>query len=94
VAAGNPHPRGRYINPGVTYEVVAYGGCERKRSIERRFIAIVALIWVMLSAILPLVNRPDVHVLGIPLLWFWVLLWVFVVPVVLSVAYYVLEVAP
>jgi hypothetical protein len=70
------------------------GVAERRRSIERRFMAIVALIWVMLSAVLPLVNRPDVHVFGIPLLWFWVLLWVFVVPVVLSVAYYVLEVAP
>jgi hypothetical protein len=70
------------------------GVAERKRSIERKFMAIVALIWVMLSAVLPLVNRPDAHVFGIPLLWFWVLLWVFVVPVVLSVAYYVLEVAP
>jgi len=67
---------------------------ERKRRIERMFMAIAALIWVMLSAALPLVNRPDAHVLGIPLLWFWVLMWVFVVPIVLSVAYYLLEVAP
>ena len=67
---------------------------ERKRKTERVFMVVAALIWVMLSAVLPLVNRPDVHVLGIPLLWFWVLMWVFVVPVVLSIAYYVLEVTP
>jgi len=67
---------------------------EEKRKVERMFMAIAALIWAMLSAVLPLMNRPDVHVFGIPLLWFWVLLWVFVVPVVLSIAYYVLEVAP
>jgi len=67
---------------------------EGKRKVEKMFMAIATLIWVMLSAVLPLVNRPDVYVFGIPLLWFWVLLWVFVVPVVLSIAYYVLEVAP
>jgi hypothetical protein len=61
---------------------------------EKKFMVVAALIWLMLSAVLPVVNRPDVHVLGIPLLWFWVLVWVFIVPVFLSVAYYVLEVAP
>jgi len=61
---------------------------------EKKFMVVAALIWLMLSAALPVVNRPDVHVLGIPLLWFWVLVWVFIVPVFLSVAYYVLEVAP
>jgi hypothetical protein len=61
---------------------------------EKKFMVVTALIWLMLSAALPVVNRPDVHVLGIPLLWFWVLVWVFIVPVFLSVAYYVLEVAP
>lgn len=64
-----------------------------KRKAERAFIAATALVWIMLSAALPLVNRADVHVFGIPILWFWVLLWVFIVPVLLSVAYYVLEVA-
>ena len=59
---------------------------------ERAFMAIVAVIWIMLSLGLVFANRPDVHVAGIPLLWFWVLLWVIVVPVVLSIAYYVLEV--
>jgi hypothetical protein len=47
---------------------------ERKRRVERVFMDIVALVWVMPSAILPLVNRPDVHVLEIPLLWLWVML--------------------
>jgi len=61
---------------------------------EKKFMVVAALIWLMLSAALPVVNRPDVHVLGIPLLWFWVLVWVFIVPVFLSVAYYVLVVAP
>jgi hypothetical protein len=46
----------------------------------------------MLTAVLPAVNRYDIKVLGIPLLWFWVLLWVFIVPVFLSIAYYMLEV--
>ncbi len=64
-----------------------------KKKLERVFMVVVAVIWLMLSVALPLVNRPGVHVLGIPLLWFWTLLWVFVVPVVLSLAYYFLEVA-
>ncbi|MEM3806129.1 MAG: hypothetical protein QXV08_08750 [Desulfurococcus sp.] len=64
----------------------------RKTATEKRFMIATAVIWFMLSAMLPVVNRPDVHVLGIPLLWFWVLLWVFTVPVLLSIAYYVLEV--
>lgn len=66
---------------------------ERKKKTERVFMAAAALIWIMLSVALPLVNRAEVHVFGIPILWFWVLLWVFIVPVLLSVAYYVLEVA-
>lgn len=61
---------------------------------ERKFMIAAAAVWFMLSIVLPLVNRPDVHVLGIPLLWFWVLLWVFIVPILLTIAYYVLEVRP
>ncbi|MEM1650300.1 MAG: hypothetical protein QXY48_05465 [Sulfolobales archaeon] len=66
----------------------------RKTATERRFIAVAAVIWFMLSVVLPVVNRPDVHVVGIPLLWFWVLVWVFAVPILLTIAYYVLEVRP
>lgn len=65
-----------------------------KTATERKFIAAAAVIWFMLSVILPVVNRPDVHVVGIPLLWFWVLIWVFAVPILLTIAYYVLEVRP
>jgi len=52
---------------------------------------IAAIIWIMLSAALPFVNTASIYVFGIPLLWFWVLLWVFVVPIVLTIAYMVLE---
>ncbi|MCI4437263.1 MAG: hypothetical protein JHC33_10700 [Ignisphaera sp.] len=65
---------------------------DRKRSLERKFMVGTAIIWFMLTAVLPAVNRYDIKVLGIPLLWFWVLLWVFIVPVFLSIAYYMLEV--
>lgn len=59
---------------------------------ERVFMAAAAVVWLMLTAFLPLVNNPGARVAGIPLLWFWVLVWVWVVPVLLSVAYYFLEV--
>lgn len=64
----------------------------RKAFTERKFMIAAAVVWLMLSAVLPVVNRPDVHVAGIPLLWFWVLVWVFIVPILLTTAYYVLEV--
>jgi len=62
-----------------------------RRKAERIFMYIAAIIWIMLSAALPFVNTASIYVFGIPLLWFWVLLWVFVVPIVLTIAYIVLE---
>ncbi len=59
---------------------------------ERIFMLLAAVVWIMLTAFLPLVNNPGVRVAGIPILWFWVFVWVWIVPVLLSVAYYVLEV--
>jgi len=64
---------------------------QNKRRLERTFMYITAIIWIMLSIALPLVNTASIYVFDIPLLWFWVMLWVFVVPIVLSVAYVLLE---
>jgi len=66
----------------------------RKTVTERKFMVATAVVWFMLSIVLPIINRPNVHIAGIPLLWFWVLIWVFVVPVLLTLAYYMLEVKP
>ncbi|MGB9730183.1 MAG: DUF3311 domain-containing protein [Thermoprotei archaeon] len=62
-----------------------------KVGLERKFMIVVAVIWIMLLAVLPLVNTASVQVFGIPLLWFWVLMWVIIVPIVLSIAYIMLE---
>jgi|GEM_PF-949937 len=62
-----------------------------KIELERRFMIVVAIIWIMLLAVLPLVNTASIQIFGIPLLWFWVLLWVIIVPIVLSIAYIMLE---
>ncbi len=62
-----------------------------KRRLEKIFMSITAIVWAMLSIALPLVNTASIRVFGIPLLWFWVMLWVFAVPVMLSVAYVLLE---
>ena len=65
---------------------------ERVKSIERVFMAIVAIIWFMLSVGLIFVNKPGIYVAGIPLLWFWTLVWIIITALTLTVAYYVLEV--
>ncbi len=64
---------------------------QNKHRLEKIFMIITAIVWVMLSIALPLVNTASIRVFGIPLLWFWVMLWVFIVPVMLSVAYVLLE---
>lgn len=39
--------------------------------LNRKHLAMAVLLFILWSAPIPLVNRPDIWVLGIPLLWFY-----------------------
>jgi len=53
-----------------------------------RFALMLACIpFVTLVLMLPLVNRTDPIVLGLPFLLFWIVLWIFLTPFVLLAAY-------
>jgi Protein of unknown function (DUF3311) len=43
---------------------------------------------VMLVFALPLVNRTDPHVLGLPFLLFWICAWVLVTPLFMGAVFY------
>lgn len=39
--------------------------------VNRRHLAIAVILFILWSAPIPLVNRPDIWLLGLPLLWFY-----------------------
>ncbi|RLG85408.1 MAG: hypothetical protein DRO39_05695 [Thermoprotei archaeon] len=64
---------------------------EAVRSRERLFMWLAALIWLMVTVPAPFLNGLPVFVAGMPILWFWMLLWVVLAAVLLTVAYFVVE---
>lgn len=64
---------------------------EEVRRRERAFMWATLVIWLMLTVPIPFLNGSPVTVGGMPILWFWVLLWVIITAIVLSIAYAVVE---
>ena len=58
---------------------------------ERLFMWITLVIWIMLTVPIPFLNGSPVTVGGMPILWFWVLLWVVITAITLSAAYAAVE---
>lgn len=62
----------------------------KSMKIERIFLIVIAVVWVIMLLPLPFLNVP-VFIGGIPLLWFWVLLWSVLISIILTIAYYMIE---
>ena len=58
---------------------------------EKKLVLVVILIWLWLTAPIPFINTIEPFILGLPILWFWVLLGVIIATVVLTIGYLLLE---